>query len=141
MVTVETIGRIRRAFLVDHKPIRQIVRELRISRKTVRKAIRGSSTEFRYERQVQLQPRLGAHVARLEAMLEANSKRPAREQLTARRLFELLRAEGYEGAYDTVQRHVREWRRQQSRLGPAVGAILPLPPKIREVDPGFRTIG
>jgi transposase len=125
----------------NKKPIRQIVRELRLSRQTVRKAIRGSSTEFRYERQVQLQPRLGAHVARLEAMLEANSKRPARERLTARRLFELLRAEGYEGAYDTVQRHVREWRRQQSRLGPAVGAILPLPPKIREVDPGFRTIG
>ncbi len=47
MVTVETIGRIRRAFLVEHKPIRQIVRELRISRQTVRKAIRGSSVEFR----------------------------------------------------------------------------------------------
>jgi len=60
MVTVETIGRIRRAFLVDKKPIRQIVRELRISRQTVRKAIRGSTTEFRYERQVQPQPRLGA---------------------------------------------------------------------------------
>ena len=56
MVTVATIGRIRRAFLVDKKPIRQIVRELRISRHTVRKAIRGSSTEFRYERQVQPQP-------------------------------------------------------------------------------------
>ena len=37
MVTVETIGRIRRAFWVDKKPIRQIVRELRISRQTVRK--------------------------------------------------------------------------------------------------------
>jgi transposase len=72
-------------------------------------------------------------------MLEANSKRPAREQLTARRLFELLRAEGYEGAYDTVQRHVREWRRQQSRLGPAVGAILPLPPKILPLPPKIRT--
>ena len=118
MVTVETIGRIRRAFWVDKKPIRQIVRELRISRQTVRKAIRGSSTEFRYERQVQPQPRLGAYVARLEAMLEANNQRPARERLTARRLFELLRAEGYAGAYDSVQRHVREWRRQQSRLGP-----------------------
>ena len=56
MVTVETIGRIRRAFFVEKKPIRQIVRELRISRQTVRKAIRGSSTEFRYERQVQPQP-------------------------------------------------------------------------------------
>ena len=62
MVTVETIGRIRRAFWVDKKPIRQIVRELRISRQTVRKAIRGSSVEFRYERQVQPQPRLGAYV-------------------------------------------------------------------------------
>ena len=118
MVTVETIGRIRRAFLVDKKPIRQIVRELRISRQTVRKAIRSSSTEFRYERQVQPQPRLGAFVARLDAMLEANSKRPARERLTARRLFELLRAEGYEGAYDSVQRHVRDWRRQRSQQGP-----------------------
>src|ERR1700730_12478854 len=118
MVTVETIGRIRRAFLVEKKPIRQIVRELRISRQTVRKAIRGSTTEFRYERQVQPQPRLRAFVARLDAMLEANSKRPTRERLTARRLFELLRAEGYEGAYDSVQRHVREWRRRQSQHGP-----------------------
>src|SRR5712671_6705164 len=82
MVTVETIGRIRRAFLVNRKPIRQIVRELRISRKTVRKAIRGSSIEFRYERQVQPQPRLGEFVARLDGLLEANSKRPARERLT-----------------------------------------------------------
>jgi hypothetical protein len=88
MVTVETIGRIRPAFLVEHKPIRQIVRELRISRQTVLKAIRGSTTEFRYERQVQPQPRLGAFVARLDGMLEANSKRPPRERLTARRLFE-----------------------------------------------------
>ena len=59
MLTVETIGRIRRAFFVDEKPIRQIVRELRVSRKTVRKAVREAGTEFRYERQVQPQPRLG----------------------------------------------------------------------------------
>ena len=103
---------------MDHKPIRRIVRELRLSRQTVRKAIRGELTEFRYERQVQPQPRLGAFVARLDGMLEANSKRPARERLTARRLFELLRAEGYAGAYDSVQRHVRDWRRRQSQRGP-----------------------
>ena len=118
MVTVETIGRIRRAFLVDKKPIRQIVRELRVSRNTVRKAIREVSGEFCYERQVQPQPRLGAFVERLDAMLEENSKRPRRERLTARRRFELLRAEGYAGASDSVQRHVRDWRRRQSQLGP-----------------------
>src|ERR1700748_300802 len=90
MVTVETIGRIRRAFWVDKEPIRQIVREVRVSRQTVRRAIRGTSTEFRYERQVQPQPRLGDYVARLEAMLEANSQRPARERLAGRRLVLVL---------------------------------------------------
>ena len=117
MVTVETIGRIRRAFLVDHKPIRQIVRELRVSRKTrFARRSRGSSTEgFAYERQAQPQPRLGEFVARLDELGEATSKRPARERLTARRLFELLRAEGYQGAYDSVQRHARAWRRTPDR--------------------------
>src|SRR5260370_27690723 len=96
MVTVETIGRIRRAFLVDRKPIRQIVRELRISRKTVRKAIRGSSTEFRYERRVQPQPRLGELVSRLHGLLGGNTKRAAREWLTGQTPFGLVRAEGYQ---------------------------------------------
>src|SRR5260370_41421089 len=117
MVTVETIGRIRRAFLVDRKRIGQIGRELRMWGKTVRKAIRGSSTEFRYERRVQPQPRLGEFVARLDGLLEANSKRPARERLTAQRLFDLLRAEGYQGGYDSVQRHARAWRRERSQQG------------------------
>ncbi len=63
------------------------------------------------------QPRLGEFVGRLDGLLEANSKRPARERLTAQRLFELLRAEGYRGAYDSVQRHVRAWRRARSQRG------------------------
>jgi hypothetical protein len=52
-------------------------------------------------------------------MLEANSKRPAGERPTARRLFELLRGDGYQG----VLRHVREWRRQQSQLGPVLSSL------------------
>jgi hypothetical protein len=47
----------------------------------------GSSTEFRYARQVQPHPRLGIFVARLDGLLEANRKRPARARLTAQRLF------------------------------------------------------
>src|SRR5260370_12788608 len=97
-----------RVFKLDHKPIRQIVRELRVSRKTVRKAIRRSSTEFRYERQVQPQPRLGEFVARLDRLLEANRKRPARDRLTAQRLCDLLRPDGYRGAYHTLHPHTRD---------------------------------
>ncbi len=118
MVTVETIGRIRRAFWVDKKPIRQIVREVADLTANGAQGDPGIMTEFRYERRVQPQPRLGPFVARLDGLLEANSRRPARERLTAQRLFELLRAEGYPGAYDSVQRHVRDWRRARSQQGP-----------------------
>jgi len=124
MMTVETIGRIRRAYFVEKRAIREIVRALRVSRKTVRKVIRGAGTELRYARRLQPQPQLGGVVDRLDELLEANAKRPSRERLTAQRLYELLRAEGYAGAYDSVQRHVRHWRRQRSKLPGAV--FIPL---------------
>jgi DNA-binding transcriptional regulator LsrR (DeoR family) len=39
MLTVETIGRIRRERFVNGKTIRQIARDLRVSRNTVRKVL------------------------------------------------------------------------------------------------------
>ena len=60
MLIVETIAKIRRAFFVEKKPIKAICRELRLSRKVVRKAIRSEATEFSYERSVQPLPKLGA---------------------------------------------------------------------------------
>ena len=48
MLVVETIAKIRRAFFIEKKPIEAISRELKLSRRTVRKAIRSESTEFRY---------------------------------------------------------------------------------------------
>ena len=50
MLVVETIAKIRRAYFVQNKPIKTICRELRLSRKVVRKVIRSQATEFRYER-------------------------------------------------------------------------------------------
>ena len=40
MLTVETIGRIRREFFVQGKTIKEIARDLRVSRNTVRKVVR-----------------------------------------------------------------------------------------------------
>ena len=37
MLVVETVAKIRRAYFVQHKPIKQICRELKLSRKVVRK--------------------------------------------------------------------------------------------------------
>lgn len=60
MFVVETIARIRRAYFVQGKSIKAICRELRVSRKTVRKVIRSEATEFQHEREHQPMPRLGA---------------------------------------------------------------------------------
>src|SRR5205085_10217320 len=58
MLVMETIAKIRRAYFAQNKPIKTICRELRVSRKVVRKVIRSRATEFRYERGRQPLPRI-----------------------------------------------------------------------------------
>ena len=53
MLTVETIGRIRREHFLKGKTIKEIARDLRVSRNTVRKVLRSGETSFEYEREVQ----------------------------------------------------------------------------------------
>jgi hypothetical protein len=93
--------------------IKAICRELRVSRKVVRKVLRSEATEFRYEREQQPMPRLGAWRDELDRLLAANEARPSRERLTLNRVFEALRGSGYEGGYDAVRRYARTWRRDQ----------------------------
>ena len=107
MLIVETIGRIRREHLIKGKSIKEIARDLKISRNTVRKVFRSGETSFSYEREIQPRPKLGRWKAALDRMLTANTSNPARERLTLIRLFEELRALGYEGGYDAVRRYAR----------------------------------
>jgi transposase len=124
MLVVETVAKIRRAYFVQGKPIKAICRELRVSRKVVRKVVRSEATEFRYERENQPLPRLGPLRDVLDELLAANHAKPSREQLTLIRLFEQLRGRGYEGGYDAVRRYARGWQRHQASV--SVGAFVPL---------------
>jgi transposase len=124
MLVVETIARIRRAHFVQGKSIKAICRELRVSRKVVRKVLRSEATEFRYERGQQPMPRLGEWREELDRLLAANEARPSRERLTLIRVFEALRAAGYEGGYDAVRRYARTWRRDQ--VSATAAAYVPL---------------
>jgi transposase len=124
MLIVETIAKIRRAFFVQKKPIKMICREFRVSRKVVRKVIRSEATEFRYERGRQPLPRIDPCRDQLDGLLLANEEKPARERLTLIRIFEELRALGYEGSYDAVRRYARVWR---TKRGAAMAeAYVPL---------------
>ena len=124
MLIVETIGRIRRERLVKGKAIKEIARDLKISRNTVRKILRSGETSSSYDREVQPRPRLGKWKAELDRMLTENGGKAARERLTLIRLFEELRDLGYEGGYDAVRRYARIWGRDHASLTAA--AFVPL---------------
>ncbi len=124
MLVLETIAKIRRAYFVQQKTIKAICRELRVSRKVVRKVLRSEATEFRYERGEQPLPRIGPWQDALDQLLASNEAKPRRERLTLIRIFEALRGLGYEGGYDAVRRYARVW--QRDRAASSVGAFIPL---------------
>jgi len=124
MLVVETIARIRREHFVKGKTIKEIARDLKVSRNTVRKVLRSGATAFEYEREVQPRPKLGRWTAELDTLLISNAGKAAREQLTLIRLFEELRGRGYDGGYDAVRRYAGHWARQHGQSTAA--AYVPL---------------
>ena len=75
MLIVETIGRIRREHFVKGKTIKEIVRDLGISKHTVRKALRSEETSFVYGRDTEPLPKLGPWSKKLDDLLETNAKK------------------------------------------------------------------
>ena len=124
MLVVETVAKIRRAYFVQGKAIKAICRDLRLSRKVVRKVLRSEATEFRYEREEQPLPRIGPWQEELDKLLLINEAKAARERLTLIRIFEALHGLGYQGGYDAVRRYARGWR--PDRVSTSVGAFVPL---------------
>jgi transposase len=124
MLIVETIAKIRRLFFVQGKPIKAICRELRLSRKVVRKVLRSKATEFHYEREAQPLPKIGPWSDKLDQLLLVNEAKVARERLTLIRLFEELCELGYDGGYDAVRRYAKRWAKERGHSTAA--AYVPL---------------
>jgi predicted transcriptional regulator len=74
MLIVETIARIRREHFIKGKTIKEIARDLKVSRNTVRKVLRSGETSFEYDRQVQPRPKLGRWAVQLDGLLPAASR-------------------------------------------------------------------
>ena len=124
MLVVETIAKIRRAYFAQGKAIKAICRELGVSRKVVRKVIRSGASEFHYERGAQPLPKIGPWRKELDALLEENEGKAARERLTLIRLYEELSGSGYAGGYDAVRRYAGRWRKERGRS--TADAFVPL---------------
>ena len=126
---MDTIARVRRAFHLQGWSVRKLVRELHVSRNTVWKILRSDETDFAYERDHQPMPRIGPRQQKLDEFLQGNADKPPRERLTLVRIFEELRAVGYEGGYDAVRRYARSCSKARGAV--AAETYVPL-----SYDPG-----
>ena len=126
MLVLETVVRIRREY-AGGKAIKAIARDLHVSRKVIRKAIRAPEGAFDYQRKVQPLPRIGPFQARLDTLLEENEVRGRRERLRMTRIHDLLEREGFEGSYDAVRRYAARWKTDRRKdAGDGVTAFIPL---------------
>jgi len=122
---VETKAKVRRDFFVHKKSIKQIVRERQLSRNTVRTIVRSEDTDSEYQRTVQPCPVLcGEHEAQLIEWLAHDATLSRKQRRNAVRLHQQLSEQGYHGAYDSVQRFVKQWK-EKARLA-RTQAFIPL---------------
>ncbi len=108
MFKVELYGRVRRAVLVDGMSQRTAAREFGISRKSVRKMVAFSVPPgYRREQQAK-RPKLDAWVGVIDAILQDDTQRPAKQRHTAKRVWERLREEHqFTGGYTIVKDYLR----------------------------------
>ena len=80
MLIVETIRKIRLSVHRDGRSLRKTAKDLNLTRNTVRKVIRSQQTEFKYRRDNQPIPNLGAYVNRQDEKLEGDQMLPKRQK-------------------------------------------------------------
>jgi len=122
---------VRHKVLVEGRSARQVAREMGISRITVKKYLE-EAAPARVEQDPRRRPVWEKVEARIEALL-ADSPRwtGGKQRLTATRLHELLRAEGFKIGITTVKEAVVEWKRRRREV------FVPLvyhPGDLAEVD-------
>jgi len=127
MITVETQECIRRAYFVEHKPKRQIARELGCSRETVDKAVMSAEVKPYTRSQPKAAPRLGQFKPLIDQLLAECETMPRKQRYTGHTIFKRLQSEGYVGSEPSVRAYIGKQRQALRR--PAV--YLPL-----SYDPG-----
>ncbi|WP_370953848.1 hypothetical protein AB1J11_024235 [Agrobacterium arsenijevicii] len=127
---MELTAEIPRRHFVGGESISALSRSVGLSRPVIRKRLM-TTTQPVYSRAVKPGRRLGCFEERLLEWHETAKLKPARERRTAQRLYEVLREDGYEGAYDSLQRYVLRCKRNNPPGATASGigiktAFVPL---------------
>lgn len=116
MLRMDQVHVIRHKVCTEGVPLRQVARELGLSRNTVRK-YRDTPTVARLEPGPRRRPTLEAVQRRLDELLAEWHPRTTRKQpITGTRLWRQLRAEKFAVGTSLVRRYVKEWRRQRAEV-------------------------
>jgi transposase len=125
---------IRRAVLVEGLSMRKTCDRFKIHYKTLKKMLANPSPPG-YQRVAKIdRPTIGPWLGRLGELLEENRHLPRKQNYTVKRMWEILKEEGFSGGYTTVKDAVRQLRNQAPK---EVFMPLSQPPGEAQVDFGF----
>lgn len=127
MLTLEECERIRRAYYLHHKSIRQIAEEEGRSRETVSRVIAENPVSSSQQKRSKPAPVFGPFQSRLDELMQRNERLPRKQQYTSHKIFEILQSEGYQGCESRVRQQIASWK----RVHKAPEVFLPL-----EFEPG-----
>ena len=124
---------IRRRVKVEGISKRQVLRESGLHWKTLKKILEHSAPPGYRQKKLRPKIKIGPYVERIRQILKEDKSVPRKQRHTAKRIFDRLRGEGYEGGYTAVKEVVREIEQTSQEV------FMPLshPPGEAQFDFGF----
>ena len=139
MLTVRDYERIRQAYYVEKKSIRQIGRETGHGYWTVCKALANSAPQPYTLSAAKEAPKLGAYKEQIDTLLAESERLPRKQRYTSGKIYRLIREAGYQGAESTVRYYVSQ-RRKALRRPPVYLPLVYDPGVDAQVDWGEATV-
>jgi transposase len=102
---------IRRRVLVENVSKRQILRETGMHWRTLEKVLANPEPPAYRAPTPRARPKLGPYLDRVSRILDEDDGCPRKQRHTAKRVFDRIVAEGYEGGYTAVKKAVRDLKR------------------------------
>ena len=107
---------LRRKICNQEVPLRQLERETGIHRKTLRK-VRDNSQPPGYQRTKPIEKtKIGPYIKRIKAIIESDKQVHKKQRHTAKKIFEILQSEEFDGGYTIVKDAVRQIKKTSKEV-------------------------
>jgi transposase len=115
MITVIEREKIRRAYYIEGKSMRQIAQELGHGYWTIRKALASAEAEVYTLPKPKAAPVLGPYKGVIDKLLAEEAKLPRKQRYTSQKIYTIIEGEGYQGSKSALRRYVGQQRRAGRR--------------------------